>query len=71
MNEQARHIIVIGMGAVIAIIAIFAHTCEKELFALVGMLWAGEFGLSRTQPPPPAVRVDHPVTINQQERREP
>lgn len=71
MNEQTRHILVICIGAGVAIFGACTKTCEHELYALAGIIVAGEFGLARSTPSGPTVRLtDHPVTINQQERRE-
>jgi hypothetical protein len=71
VTEQARHIAIICIGAGVAVFGACTKTCEHELYALAGIIVAGEFGLARSTPSGPTVsRIDHPVTINQQERRE-
>ena len=81
MTEQARHVIVIALamlvitiGGAVAVVAAWLKTCEHELIlvslGIVGAgsaIIAGEFGLSRSGTS--AMRVDHPVTINQQDQR--
>jgi len=65
VNEQTRHILVICIGAGVAIFGACTKTCEHELYALAGIIVAGEFGLARSAPTVTS-RVDHPVTtINQ------
>jgi len=69
VTEQARHIAIICIGAGVAIFGACTKTCEHELYALAGIIVAGEFGLARSTPSAPSVRVnDHPVTINQESR---
>ena len=87
MNEHGRHLLVLGiaslviaMGGAVAIWGSAMGKCDDKLFMVaLGIIGAGstivaaEFGLMRGHSPPPTtnMRVDNPVTINQQERREP
>ena len=64
MNEQTRHIAVIGLGVVVAVCGAFFKVCDQQLYMIASAIIAGEFGLARTGPTL-AQRVDHPVTINQ------
>lgn len=45
--EQARHILVILIGATVAIAGARFHTCDKELFMIAATIIGGEFGLAR------------------------
>ena len=64
MSEQARHIAVIALGAMVAGFGAFFKVCDQQLYMIASAIIAGEFGLARTGPTV-AQRVDHPVTINQ------
>jgi hypothetical protein len=65
MTEQIRHIAVILLGVIVAIVAAVVHVCDHELYMIASAIIAGEFGLARTGGQAGAVKVDHPVTINQ------
>jgi len=83
MTDQTRHVsviaigvLVIAMGAALALAATL--TCKPEvadklvlvataIIGVGGTIITGEFGLARGSTPPPAVRVDHPVTVNQEQ----
>ena len=67
MSEQLRHIAIIALAVGLALTAAIMHVCEHELYALALAIVTGEFGLARSGTS--ALRVDHPVTINQQDQR--
>lgn len=69
-------VLVIAMGGGLALATTLTgcnpSVADKLVLVATGIVGGGitiitgEFGLARSTPPPPAVRVDHPVTINQQ-----
>ncbi len=69
MTEQVRHISVILLGVIVAIVAAVVHVCDHELYMIASAIIAGEFGLARTSSNV-GVRIDPPVTVAKQETRD-
>ena len=68
MPDTWRHIVVVMVGAAVAVAGAYLHTCEHELFMIAATIIGGEFGLARTGPTTAVRMVDHPVTINAEAR---
>lgn len=56
MPDSLRHIVVICIGATVAVLGAYLKTCEDQLFMIAAAIIGGEFGLARTGPTA-AVRV--------------
>ena len=73
MTDQGRHLTAISIAAAVAIAGSVFKVCDQQLYMIAAAIIGGEYGLARSAPSAPTTvtgRVDHPVTINQQERRE-
>lgn len=69
MTDQGRHLTAISIAAAVAIAGSVFKVCDQQLYMIAAAIIGGEYGLARSAPTVTS-RVDHPVTINQQERRE-
>lgn len=58
MNDQLRHIIVLSIGAAVAVVAATHHNCDTQLYLIATGIITGEFGLARAGSP-----SDRKVTI--------
>lgn len=71
MTDQGRHITAIALAASVAVAASIFKVCDQQLYMIASGIIAGEYALARSAPTVSNSRIDNPVTINQQERREP
>ena len=51
MSDQIRHILVICIGAAVAVVAATHHTCDTQLYLIATGIITGEFGLARSGSP--------------------
>jgi len=58
MSDQIRHILVLSIGAAVAIVAAVHHSCDQQLYLIATGIITGEFGLARSGSP-----QDRKVTI--------
>ncbi len=68
MTDQGRHLTAISIAAAVAVAASIFKVCDQQLYMIASGIIAGEYALARSAPTVTS-RVDHPVTINQQEPR--
>ena len=51
MSDQARHILVILIGAGVAVVAAVTKVCDAQLYLVATAIVTGEFGLARSGSP--------------------